>query len=40
MTDHVPASLHFSDISYTLGNKTILSGAQGSAKPGQVMAIM
>ncbi|ESK86895.1 abc transporter [Moniliophthora roreri MCA 2997] len=40
MTDHVPASLHFSDISYTLGNKTILSGVQGSVKPGQVMAIM
>ncbi|KAL0576839.1 FAD-dependent urate hydroxylase [Marasmius crinis-equi] len=40
MTDHVPASLHFSNISYTLGSKTILSGIAGTVKPGQVMAIM
>ena len=40
MTDHVPASLHFSDISYTLGNRTILDGISGRVKPSQVMAIM
>jgi len=40
MTDHVPASLHFSDISYTLSNRKILDGISGRVKPGQVMAIM
>ncbi|KZT01551.1 uncharacterized protein LAESUDRAFT_752603 [Laetiporus sulphureus 93-53] len=40
MTDHVPASLHFSDISYALGNRTILENISGVAKPGQLMAIM
>lgn len=40
MTDHVPTSLHFSDISYTLGNRKILDGISGCIKPGQVMAIM
>ena len=40
MTDHVPASLHFSDISYTLGNRKILDGISGCVKSGQVMAIM
>jgi len=40
MTDHVPASLHFSNISYTLGNRKILDGVSGRVKPGQVMAIM
>jgi ABC-type multidrug transport system ATPase subunit len=40
MTDHVPASLHFSDISYTLGSRKILDGISGRVKPGQVMAIM
>lgn len=40
MTDHVPASLHFSDISYTLGNHVILDSISGSVKPGQLMAIM
>ena len=41
MTDHVPASLHFTNISYTLGNgKTILDNISGSVKPGQIMAIM
>ncbi|KAF9260110.1 hypothetical protein L218DRAFT_1079508 [Marasmius fiardii PR-910] len=40
MADHVPASLHFSNISYTLGTKRILSGVTGTVKPGQVMAIM
>lgn len=40
MTDHVPAALHFSDISYTLGGRTILDGISGAARPGQLMAIM
>ena len=40
MTDHVPASLHFSNISYTLGNRKILDGISGCVKSGQVMAIM
>ncbi|KAF9463956.1 hypothetical protein BDZ94DRAFT_1282345 [Collybia nuda] len=40
MTDHVPASLHFSSLSYTLGSRTILDSISGSVKPGQVMAIM
>ena len=40
MTDHVPASLHFTDITYTLGSRVILDSISGSVKPGQVMAIM
>ena len=40
MTDHVPASLHFSSLSYTLGTRKILDSISGSVKPGQVMAIM
>ena len=40
MTDHVPASLHFSDISYTLNGRALLEGVSGSAKPGQLLAIM
>ena len=40
MTDHVPASLHFSNISYTLGGRTILEDVSGCARPGQLLAIM
>jgi ABC-type multidrug transport system ATPase subunit len=40
MTDHVPACLHFSDITYTLNNRTILDSITGSVRPGQVLAIM
>ncbi|GLB40723.1 putative ABC-2 type transporter [Lyophyllum shimeji] len=40
MTDHVPASLHFSNLTYTLGSRVILDNISGSVKPGQVMAIM
>ncbi|KAI0091068.1 hypothetical protein BDY19DRAFT_984096 [Irpex rosettiformis] len=40
MTDHVPASLHFSNISYQLGNHVILDNVSGSVKPGQLLAIM
>ncbi|KAH9847646.1 hypothetical protein C2E23DRAFT_847481 [Lenzites betulinus] len=40
MTDHVPASLHFSNISYNVNGHTILDNISGSAKPGQLLAIM
>jgi ABC-type multidrug transport system ATPase subunit len=40
MTDHVPASLHFSSLSYTLGGRPILDSISGCVRPGQVMAIM
>jgi ATP-binding cassette, subfamily G (WHITE), member 2 len=40
MADHVPASLHFSSLSYALGSRTILDGITGHVKPGQVLAIM
>jgi hypothetical protein len=40
MADHVPATLHFSDISYVLNGRPILEGITGSVRPGQVLAIM
>ncbi|QRW17704.1 ABC transporter [Rhizoctonia solani] len=40
MADHVPASLYFSDVSYTLDGRQILSDIVGGAQPGQVLAIM
>ena len=40
MTEHVPATLHFSGISYSLGNHKILDDISGSVKSGQLMAIM
>jgi ABC-type multidrug transport system ATPase subunit len=40
MTDHVPARLHFSNLTYHLGNRTILDNISGSVKPGHIMAIM
>lgn len=40
MTDHVPASLRFSDISYTLAGRLILDNITGHLKPGQATAIM
>ncbi|OJD27548.1 hypothetical protein ACJ73_01048 [Blastomyces percursus] len=40
MADHKPASLHFENVAYYLNGKQILSGIQGSAHPGQIMAIM
>ena len=40
MNDHVPASLHFSSLSYTLGSRIILDGITGHVKPGQILAIM
>lgn len=43
MFDHIPAQLHFSNISYSLTSNSsnlILDGITGSVKNGQVMAIM
>jgi ABC-type multidrug transport system ATPase subunit len=41
MTDHVPATLHFSNISYTLpSGKTVLSHLTGTVRPGELLAIM
>lgn len=40
MADHKPAALQFENVSYFLNGKQILSGVQGLAQPGQVMAIM
>ncbi|KAF7981305.1 hypothetical protein HWV62_34233 [Athelia sp. TMB] len=40
MTDHVPASLHFSNLTYTLNGRTILDNISGRVRPGQVLAIM
>ncbi|KAJ7767188.1 hypothetical protein B0H16DRAFT_1789130 [Mycena metata] len=40
MNDHVPATLHFSDLSYTLGARVLLDNISGTIKPGQVCAIM
>lgn len=40
MMDHVPASLYFSNITYSLGDRTILDNISGCVKPGQIMAIM
>ena len=40
MAEHKPASLQFENVSYNLNGKQILSGVQGIALPGQLMAIM
>ncbi len=40
MAEHKPASLQFEKVSYHLNGKQILSGVQGIALPGQLMAIM
>ena len=40
MAEHKPASLQFENVSYNLQGKQILSGVQGIALPGQLMAIM
>ena len=40
MSDHKPASLYFENVSYNLNGKQILSGVQGVAHPGEIMAIM
>lgn len=40
MADHKPASLFFENVSYSLNGKQILSGIQGTCKPGEITAIM
>ncbi|EJU04900.1 hypothetical protein DACRYDRAFT_114221 [Dacryopinax primogenitus] len=40
MSEHVPASVHFSNLSYTVNGKQILENITGSVRPGTVMAIM
>lgn len=40
LTEHKAASLQFDNVSYHLNGKQILSGVQGVAVPGQIMAIM
>ena len=40
MAEHKPASLQFEKVSYNLNGRQILSGVQGIALPGQLMAIM
>ena len=41
MTDHVPATLHFSNISYALSSgKQVLSHITGTVRPGELLAIM
>lgn len=41
MADHVPATLHFSNISYTLpSGKQVLSHVTGTVRPGELLAIM
>lgn len=40
MAGHLPASLQFSDISYSDNEKNILNGVMGSVNPGEIMAIM
>lgn len=41
MTDHVPATLHFSNLSYTLpSGKQVLSHVTGAVRPGELLAIM
>ncbi|KZT53520.1 hypothetical protein CALCODRAFT_501032 [Calocera cornea HHB12733] len=40
MSEHVPASLHFSNLSYSINGKQILENITGSVRPGTVMAIM
>jgi len=41
MSDHVPATLHFSNLSYTLNSgKQIISHVTGTVRPGEILAIM
>ncbi len=40
MTDHVPATLHYGNLSYAVNGRAILTDITGSVAPGQVMAIM
>lgn len=40
MAEHAPAALSFRDLSYRIGEKTVLEGIDGTVKPGEVMAIV
>ncbi|KAG0279122.1 hypothetical protein BGZ95_002213 [Linnemannia exigua] len=40
MAEHIPATLMFKQMGYTVGNKEVLRQVSGLVKPGQVMAIM
>lgn len=41
MAEHVPATLHFSNVSYTLpSGKNVLEHVTGTCRPGEVLAIM
>ncbi|CAG8724101.1 14882_t:CDS:2, partial [Acaulospora morrowiae] len=40
MTDHIPATLLFQNVSYYVGEKQVLNSIHGIVKPGEVMAIM
>lgn len=41
MAEHVPATLHFSNISYTLpSGKSLLEHVTGTCRPGEILAIM
>ncbi|KAF9113682.1 hypothetical protein BGX27_001045 [Mortierella sp. AM989] len=40
MAEHIPATLMFKQIQYTVGGKEVLSQVSGLVKPGQIMAIM
>lgn len=41
MADHVPATLHFNNISYNLpSGKSVLSHVTGTVRPGELLAIM
>ncbi|KAF9362480.1 hypothetical protein BGX34_006057, partial [Mortierella sp. NVP85] len=40
MTEHIPATLMFKQMNYTIGGKEVLNDISGLVKPGQVMAIM
>lgn len=40
MADHIPATLHFENITYSVGTKAVLTDVTGSVAPGQIMAVM
>ncbi|KAN0063089.1 FAD-dependent urate hydroxylase [Thecaphora frezii] len=40
MKDHIPAALHWENVSYRVGQKPLLEGIHGSVRPGEVMAIV
>ncbi|KAF8922765.1 hypothetical protein BGZ58_003813, partial [Dissophora ornata] len=40
MAEHIPATLMFKDMGYTVGSKEVVMQVSGIVKPGQLMAIM